>query len=119
MSVEVEGTIKEIGEENQITEKFCKREIVVVTDEKYSQSILIQFINKSTDLPDPYSEGDKVKVSCNLQGKEWQSPKGEIKYFLSLNGWRIEKLDASNNEDSGSQIPESYDDSDEESGLPF
>jgi len=36
--------------------------------------------------------GDEVTVSIDLRGKEWQNPTGEIKYFNSLNGWRIKKI---------------------------
>ena len=32
-----------------------------------------------------------MTVSFNLRGREWTSPKGEIKYFNSLEAWRIEK----------------------------
>ena len=45
-----------------------------------------------TDLLDNYQVGQQVKVSINLRGREWTSPQGEIKYFNSIQGWRIELL---------------------------
>ena len=36
------------------------------------------------------------------RGREWKNPKGEIKYFNSIQGWRIEKL---NQEVDSSQLP--------------
>ena len=39
-----------------------------------------------------YNSGDAVKVSINLRGREWTNPQGETKYFNSIQGWRIEKL---------------------------
>jgi hypothetical protein len=35
---------------------------------------------------------DQVEVSFNLRGREWTSPQGEVKYFNSLEAWRIEKM---------------------------
>ncbi|HAB28632.1 MAG TPA: hypothetical protein DCE27_13740, partial [Xanthomarina gelatinilytica] len=43
--------------------------------------------------------GQQVKISINLRGREWTNPQGEVKYFNSIQGWRIEALqqDASGN----------------------
>ena len=43
-----------------------------------------------------YKEGDKVKVSINIGGREWTSPQGEVRYFNSITGWRIEKVEGAN-----------------------
>jgi hypothetical protein len=29
-------------------------------------------------------------VEDNLRGREWENPKGEILYFTTLNGWKVE-----------------------------
>ena len=31
-----------------------------------------------------------MSVGINLKGREWTSPQGEVKYFNSIQGWRIE-----------------------------
>lgn len=72
---------------------FRKRELVVTTEEQYPQHIMIEFVQDKTDLLDAYKEGDTVKVSINLRGREWVNPQGETKYFNSIQGWRIEKQD--------------------------
>ena len=41
---------------------------------------------------DKFKVGQPVKVSINLRGREWTSPQGEVKYFNSIQGWRIETL---------------------------
>ena len=41
---------------------------------------------------DSYAIGQDVKVSINLRGREWTSPAGEVKYFNSIQGWRLEQL---------------------------
>ena len=35
-----------------------------------------------------------VEVSFNLRGREWTSPTGDVKYFNTLEAWRIETAQA-------------------------
>jgi hypothetical protein len=91
--MEVTGKIKEIFSEEQVSASFRKRNLVVTTDEQYPQHILIEFNQDKCDFLNGLKVGQEVKVSVNLQGKEWVSPQGEVKYFNSIKGWRIEKLD--------------------------
>lgn len=89
---EVVGKIKVIGSEQQVSASFKKRELVVTTNTQYPQHIPIEFKQDKTALLDNYKIGQEVKVSTNILGREWVSPSGETKYFLGLEGWRIEKL---------------------------
>lgn len=90
--MEILGKIKVLNPEQQVTPTFKKRDLVVATDEQYPQSILVEFIQDKTDLLNNFMVGDSVKISINLRGREWTSPQGEIKYFNSIHGWRIEKM---------------------------
>lgn len=93
--MEIQGRIKKIGETQTFgSNGFRKREIVIVTEEQYPQPLMVEFVQDKTDLLNNYSEGQMVKISINLRGREWQSPQGEIKYFNSIQGWRIENLQA-------------------------
>lgn len=92
--MEVSGRIKLINAEQQVSSSFRKRELVVTTDEQYPQHILIEFTQDKCDLLSNYKPGEPVKVSINLRGREWINPQGEAKYFNSIQGWRIEKLQA-------------------------
>ena len=69
---------------------FQKREIVVTTDDQYSQMIQIELIKDKCSLIDNFNVGDSITVSINLGGREWINPQGEAKYFNSITGWRIE-----------------------------
>jgi len=90
--MEVEGTIKVIGETKSYgSSGFQKREVVVTTEEQYPQHLNIEFVQDKTSLPDNFQVGDPVKVGINLRGREWTSPQGEVKYFNSIVGWRMEK----------------------------
>lgn len=93
--MEVQGKVKLIGETESVgTNGFRKRDIVVTTEEQYPQQISIQFVQDKTELLNNYKVGQDVKVSINLRGREWTSPQGEVKYFNSIQGWRIEGVQA-------------------------
>jgi len=92
--MEVLGRVKMIGDVQQISGTFKKREIVVTTEEQYPQHIMIEFTQDKTDLLNQYNIGEQVRVSINLRGREWTNPQGETKYFNSIQGWRIERLQA-------------------------
>jgi len=91
--MEVQGKIKVIGEVQTFGTDFTKRQLVVTTDEQYPQTISIDFVKDKCSLLDNYSIGQDVKVSINLGGREWVNPQGETKYFNSITGWRIEKVE--------------------------
>lgn len=91
--MELQGHIKHIGKSEFVGNNgFEKREMVITTEEQYPQHILIQFTQGRCSLLDNLHIGELVKVYFNLQGREWTNPQGEIRYFNSLNGWKIEKI---------------------------
>ncbi len=87
--MELTGTIKLIFEEKGITAKFRKRELVLTTDDQYPQVILVEFTQDRIELVNGLSVGQQIAVSINIRGREWNSPSGEIKYFSSIEGWRV------------------------------
>jgi hypothetical protein len=96
--MDITGKIKLINETKEYgSNGFRKRELVVTTEEQYPQDLLVEFIQDKCDILNSYNVGDSVKVDINLRGREWQSPQGEIKYFNSIQGWRIEKLSLESN----------------------
>jgi len=93
--MEITGKIKLIGETQTFgANGFRKRELVVTTDEQYPQMLMVEFVQDKTDLLNNYNVGDDVRVNINLRGREWINPEGVAKYFNSIQGWRIEKLQA-------------------------
>ncbi|WKS95252.1 DUF3127 domain-containing protein [Riemerella columbina] len=129
--MELQGTIKKIGELQTFPSGFQKKEMVLLTQEQYPQPINIEFLSEKVFALDPFSEGDAVKVGINIRGREWTSPQGEVKYFNSITGWRIEKIDGSQQFNEPTQAAPSatptqgspaVDDnpfSDDEDDLPF
>jgi single-stranded DNA-binding protein len=90
--MDISGTIRYIGAEQQVSATFKKRELVVSTEEQYAQHISINFVQDNVDRLDRFRAGDSVKVSINLKGREWVNPQGETKYFNDIQGWRLEAL---------------------------
>jgi uncharacterized protein Veg len=104
--MEVQGRIKMIGETQTFGNNgFRKREIVVTTEEQYPQHIMVEFVQDKTDLLNNYKEGQQVKISINLRGREWVNPQGETKYFNSIQGWRIEALQTESGDSSLPPVP--------------
>lgn len=86
------GKLRVKQQTQQVTDTFKKREFVI-TDEssQYPQHVLFQLIQDKCELLDAYNEGDEVKVSFNLRGREWTNPKdGQVRFFNSLDAWKIE-----------------------------
>ncbi|AXT56971.1 DUF3127 domain-containing protein [Aquimarina sp. MMG015] len=93
--MEVQGKVKMVGETQTFGNNgFRKREIVVTTEEQYPQHIMVEFVQDKCDLLNSFQVGQDVKISINLRGREWVNPQGETKYFNSIQGWRIENLQA-------------------------
>jgi hypothetical protein len=93
--MEVQGKIKMVGETQTFgSNGFRKREVVITTEEQYPQHIMVEFVQDKCDLLNSYQVGQNVKISINLRGREWVNPQGETKYFNSIQGWRIENLQA-------------------------
>jgi len=90
--MEVQGKVKVVNAEQQISASFKKRELVVTTEEQYPQHILIEFNQDKCDLLNTIAVGDTVKVHINLRGREWVNPDGDTKYFNQIQGWKIEKI---------------------------
>ena len=86
----ITGKIKVIGETQIVGNNFKKRDLVLVTNEKYPQSVLVEMIQANCDALDRFKQGDEVKVLINIKGREWTSPQGETKYFTSIQGWKID-----------------------------
>lgn len=116
MSYKMQGTVVTIGEKQQISDKFAKREIVLTDDgEKYPQEVVFQFTQDKCDLLDSFGEGQEVEISFNLRGRRWESPKGETKFFNTLEGWKLESVGGS----TPTPAPTPVDTEGEDGDLPF
>ena len=98
------GTLKVLNPTVQVSEKFSKREFVITeSSSMYPQDIQFQLTQDKCSMLDGYNINDQIDVSFNLRGREWTSPQGEVKYFNSLDAWRIDRAGAN----AGSGMPAS------------
>ena len=124
--MEVIGKIKWIDEIKEYgSNGFKKREVVVTTEDQYPQHILIEFVQDKCEILNSFQIGNNVKIGINLRGREWTNPEGQVKYFNSIQGWRIDLIDDETSQELPPMPPpmpsENIDknQSEEEDDLPF
>jgi hypothetical protein len=113
----LEGTLKVANPTQVISEKFSKREFVIETTDQYPQQVMFQLTKDKCNLLDAFKVGNQLEVNFNLRGREWTSPAGEVKYFNTLEAWRLERLDGNGEsiQDKAPTTPAH----EEESDLPW
>lgn len=88
----IKGKILEISSTQQVTDSFKKREFVIEYAEnpQYPEFVKFESIQDKCGLLDAFKPGDEVDVHFNIKGRKWNDPKGGVKYFNSLQAWKIE-----------------------------
>lgn len=111
--MEITGQIKAIFDTQSVSDRFKKREFVLTTEASspYPQHVSFQAIQDKCELLDKFSEGQEVKVNFDLRGREWNGPQG-VKYFNTLEAWRIEAVSGSQSSPASNIAPDNDD-------LPF
>lgn len=85
------GILKVKNAEQKVSEKFKKREFVLTDNaQSYPQTILFQLTQDRCSLIENAKLGDEITVHFQLKGREWRNPQGEIKFFNSLDVFKIE-----------------------------
>ena len=89
--MQLKGKIKLVGETEQVSDKFKKRELVITTNDNptYPQHISVQCTNDKCVMLDNLSVGTEVSLEINLRGREWTSPNGQVKYFNTIEVWKL------------------------------
>lgn len=102
--MEVVGTLKAKFDTQKVSDRFQKREFVLTTEANtpYPQHVSFQVTQDKCNILDQFGDGEEIKVQFNLRGREWNGPQG-IKYFNTLEAWRIEKVSEGNTSVPSSQ----------------
>ena len=107
MAFEVEGKLHRILPKEKKSASFSAREFVLeIADGNYPQLIKFQAVQDRCGMLDDYNEGDTVKVSFDLRGREWNG-----KFLTNLNAWRIgaassSESQAANDKSSSENFPD-------------
>jgi single-strand DNA-binding protein len=110
------GTILEIRETKNVTDKFQKRQFVVdqVFTGQYGEShnpVVFSLVQEKCGLIDEYKVGEKVVVHFDLDGRPWidrdtkehkRDKDGELAYFCDHRAWKIEPVVQQGQEDEES-----------------
>lgn len=102
--MEVTGILKVKYDTNVVSERFKKRDFVLTVEpgSPYPQHVTFQLVQDKVSILDNFNVGDEVKVLFNLKGREWTSPQGEVKYFNTIDAWRMEKIGQGQSQSSAS-----------------
>ena len=87
--MDVKGKLIKIYAKKQVSSKFALREFVLATEDKYPQQIIMQVTQERCELLDNFAEGDEIQAFINIRGRSWTNPQGEVKYFNSIEAWKI------------------------------
>jgi hypothetical protein len=100
--MEVIGTLKAKFDTQKVSDRFQKREFVLTTEANtpYPQHVSFQVTQDKCGLLDQFNPGEELKIQFNLRGREWNGPQG-IKYFNTLEAWRIERMQGGSSQSSG------------------
>jgi hypothetical protein len=94
MNFQMQGKVHAAFGTEQVTQRFRKREFVLELDgeSRYPQYVMFQLTGDRCERLDGIEKGDDVAVEFSLRGREWTSPKGEIRYFNSLEVWSVDRV---------------------------
>ncbi|RZJ90782.1 MAG: DUF3127 domain-containing protein [Chryseobacterium sp.] len=89
--MELKGKVHEVGETQQVSETFKKRDLIVEYAENptYPEYIRFELMQDKCPLADSLKPGDEVEVFFNLRGRPWTDKTGKTSYFNSLVIWRL------------------------------
>ena len=129
MAFELSGKLFLKEETNVISDKFKKREFVVLKEENnggsiFTEYIKFQLVQDKCNLLDNVQLQDEVKVSFNIKGVKCEK-NGNVSYFNNLDAWRIEQLSAgAASSTSSNEVPafngaSASFDADDNGDLPF
>lgn len=123
--MDIKGKIIEINNTVQVSDKFRKREFVVeyAENSQYPEYIKFELTQEKCDLLNGFNPGQEVEVYFNLKGRRWTDPKGETKYFNSLQAWKIQNIQTKSHDDfkqsSPAEVNSPWNSESESNDLPF
>lgn len=96
MAFELTGVIIDIFPSQTFNKGFRKREFVIEVGDKYPQKIVFGLVQEKCDMIDSYGIGDTVSVAFDVKGRDWTDKSGQVKYFNTLEAWRINGQERAN-----------------------
>jgi single-strand DNA-binding protein len=93
MKFELDGTLKECGPTQQITDKFKKREFVVeVSSGNYTEFIKCEATGDVTAKLDSAKIGNQVVAKCAMRGRYFNRKDGTTGHMNSVVAYNVEVI---------------------------
>lgn len=115
--MQLEGKVVKIFPKNQVSDKFAKREFVIETNDQYPQKVICQMTQERCETLDNVGVGENVTAFINVKGREWTNPQGEVKYFNTIECWKLVNESTENFKPDTSKFEEEL--ADPSDDLPF
>jgi hypothetical protein len=92
--MEIKGVCFEVGQTQQVSEKFKKRELILECGDnpQYLEYVKFECGNDKVSLLDSIKKGDAIEVFFNMRGKPYTDKTGKKTYFNSLQLWKVNVL---------------------------
>jgi hypothetical protein len=93
----ITGTLYDVAKVNNISDRFRKREFVIVVEDRgrdrsWTHYIKLQLENKDVLMIDQFKIGDEIEVTFDIRGSKGEKM-GETLFFTNLKAWKIELAD--------------------------
>ena len=95
-----------------------KSVVKIQTQEQHPQVYEVDFFGDKQNLISNFRQNEVVTIGINLRGREWTSPQGEVKVFLSLNGWKINAAQQQPQQGQPMQPQQAYGQPQQQQGYP-
>lgn len=93
---EYTGVVEKVLATQTFSSGFSKRDVVLTDDigaeSKWPNHIAFTFKKDAANVLNAVKEGQRVKIRFAIDGREWTSPQGQVKYFTDLTGLNLEVL---------------------------
>ena len=115
MAYEMTGTVQLVKDTQTFPSGFQKRELVIQNEEdRFPSPIMLSFTKERISLLDGLAAGERVKVSFDIRGREYNG-----RHFVDLNGFRLERLDLAGSEAPPEDMPPAADEPPLDDSMPF
>jgi hypothetical protein len=88
--MKLRGELTVVYDTNQVTADFRRRNIIVQTNDRGNiEQISLELFQDHCNKVDNFGIGDAVVVDFELKGRKWTDKDGVVKYFNTLQAWKI------------------------------
>lgn len=96
MNLVLTGRLTEVLDVQVLKGDFQKRTFAIEIEGTYPTAVAFELLKDKVDLIDKFTIGTTITVGYNIRSNRYVTPgTGEVKFFTSLNAWKINAADGS------------------------